>query len=473
MNLKDNGEIERELVAILGPERVLKDRSKTKEYATGSMHVTFPGVSDHWRYAGDFASHYWPDFVVLPDSTEQVSSILALANRKQIPVVPWGGGTNTYGSTLAIKGGIVVDLRKMDRILEIDKEEQVVIAEAGINLLELQYLLNEQGLCHGTNPGSAPWATLGGAICCEAHTLAGFEYGTAVDNILGLTVVIPTGEILRTKSRYCGGYNLNQLFTRSEGTLGIVTEVKMRVSRMPEYTRNIGFVFDSFADTILTQNEILKNIFPYPGIVTAYDNFNPLYSSLFQEEGEGILLMTLEGHREIVDVEEKMIRSIVAGRRGTELAASRADLVQDWWTMFMGKSIARYEKASKGQLLPERIGPHIWIPRTQSIWSRNTFKDLAEKSGIKYAGCINYPTRQSVAVSVDQSKPEEIAAYRKMIREFAVLVREKGGSISGAHGCGLTFKEELRAELQNGFSVMEKIKAALDPKGIMNPGKLF
>lgn len=429
--MKDNGEIERQLIAILGPERILKDSSKTKEYATGSMQVIFPGVSDHWRYAGDFGfdSNYWPDLVVLPDSTEQVSAILKLANEKSVPVVPWGGATNTYGSTLPIHGGIVVDLRKMDRIIGINKEELTVTAEAGITLLELQYLLNEEGLCHGTNPGSAPWATLGGAICCEAHTLAGFEFGTAVDNILALTVVLPDGDVIRTRSRYCGGYNLNQLFTRSEGTLGIVTEIKMRVSLMPEYTRNVGFVFDSFAETILTQNEILKNIFPYPGIVSAYDNANPLYSSLFQEKGEGMLLMTLEGIREVVDVEEKIIRNLIAKRHGTELAAGSADIVQDWWTLFMGGAMRRYEKASKGQLLPERVGPHIWIPRTHSIWSRNTFKDLAENSGIKYAGCINYPTRQSVAVTVDQSKPEEIAAYQKMIREFAVLVRRRAGAL--------------------------------------------
>ena len=473
MKLKDSDEIEKELAKIIEADRVLKGKDKTSEYATG-MGAFFPGVSDHWRYADDFESHYWPDFVVLPDSTEQVSSILALANRRRIPVVPWGGGTNTYGSTLPIKGGIVVDLRKMDRIVEIDKEEQVVIAQAGISLLELQYLLNEQGLCHGTNPGSAPWATLGGSVCCEAHTLAGFEYGTAVDNILGLTVVLPSGKVLRTKSRYCGGYNLNQLFTRSEGTLGIVTEVRMRVSRKPECTRNIGFAFNSFDKAVTAQSTILNGVFPPLGIVNAYDNDNPRVSQLFERDVKGILLMTLEGYEEIVGIEEKKVRSMVAEMGGRELGADSADIIQDWFTMFMGTTLNRYELARKDRsLVPPRIGPHIWIPRSLIVWARNAFMDLARKYRIKYAGCMSTPTRLSIAITVQPDKDEEVHAYRKMIREFAVLVREKGGSIMGAHGCGLTFKEELRAELGQGFLVMERIKRAIDPNGIMNPGKLF
>jgi hypothetical protein len=243
---------------------------------------------------------------------------------------------------------------------------------------------------------------------------------------------------------------------------------------MPECSRNIGFAFNSFEEAVTVQSTILNSIFPPPGIVNAYDNDNPRVAQLFEKDVKGILLMTLEGYKEIVDVEEKRIRSKVAEMGGRELTGGAADLVQDWFTMFMGTTLKRYELASKNHtLVPPRIGPHIWIPRSLSVWARNAFMDLARKYGIKYAGCMSTPTRLSIAITVQPDNDEEVHAYRKMIREYAVLVREKGGSIIGAHGCGLTFKGELRAELGQGFLVMERIKKAIDPNGIMNPGKLF
>lgn len=134
------------LIAVVGVERVLNKEDEMKEYATGSsVHIL--GLTDKWHYYqyGRYENHYWPDFVVLPDSTEQVSSIMKLANEERIPVIPWGGGSNTHGCTLPVSGGIVVDLRKMDKILEIDKENFTLTAQAGISLLELQDRLNEEG----------------------------------------------------------------------------------------------------------------------------------------------------------------------------------------------------------------------------------------------------------------------------------------------------------------------------------------
>jgi FAD/FMN-containing dehydrogenase len=122
---------------------------------------------------------------------------------------------------------------------------------------------------------------------------------------------------------------------------------------------------------------------------------------------------------------------------------------------------------------PPGVGPHAWVPRKHTIWAYRTFKDLCDGYGLKYAGAMNLPTRIHFDVEVDLKNKKQVQLYRQMLREYAALLREKGGSIMGAHGCGISYKKELRAELNNAFKIMKKVKMALDPKGIMNPRKIF
>lgn len=309
---------------------------------------------------------------------------------------------------------------------------------------------------------------LGGSLCCESHTLAGFEYGTTVDNILALVAVMPNGEVVGTKSRYCGGYNLNQFFVRSEGTLGIVTEVKMRMHLLPEYTHNIGFTFDNFEQAIIVQNEMLKRRLSSLGIILAFDSTLHLFNVPGLQGAQGVLLMTVEGYREVVEIEEERISRIAAQGGGKALPSESADIVQDWWALLLGASFENAKKQTTS-----KVGPHIWVPRSLSIWAYRTFKTLASKYNLKYASALNGPTRLSIGVELNLDSAEEVVRFGGMIREYAAMLRERGGTIMGAHGCGLAFKDELRAEIGNGFNVMEKVKTALDPNGIMNPGKVF
>lgn len=452
-------------VTLLGSDRVLSKRSQLEEYSTGSSVHIF-GLTDKWHYLHpNLKENYWPDLVVLPETTKHVSSILKLANKERIPVIAWGGGSNTHGCTLPISGGIVIDLRKMDKIIEIEKETPSVTSQSGISLLELQQELMDEGYCHGSNPGSAPWATLGGSLCCEAHTLAGFKYGATLDNLIGLEAVMPNGEIIKTKSRYSGGYNLNNLFARSEGTLGIVTEIKMRVHPLPEFTTNIGFAFDAFKDAVETHNAILKKRFSTLGVMLAFDEKSQIYRN---KNEKNIILMTLEGYQDIVKIEQQYITRIASERGGNNLPEETADVVQDWWTMLVGMS---YESAEKQ--ITAKIGPHVWIPINKIYEAYKIYKKLASKHRLSYAGAMCTPTRLSIGVKVDRQSIDEKKRYGSLTREYSAYLIKNGGSIMGAHGCGLAFKNELKAEYEEGFHLMEKIKKAIDPKGIMNPGKIF
>ena len=235
MNFKDNLEkIVSELSEILPRDAILDTPDQTVRYSSDETAI-----------------HYQPDCVVLPKNTEQIAGVMEIASRHKIPVTPRGGGSGLTGGALPVKGGILLVMTDMDEILEIDTDNMTATAQPGIILEEFQNSILEKGLFYPPDPNSFESAALGGTIAENAGGPKTVKYGVTSDYVMGLTVVLPDGEIIRTggKNRKCvARYNLTQLFTGSEGTLGIITEITVRLIAKPESVKTMLALFPDFRD---------------------------------------------------------------------------------------------------------------------------------------------------------------------------------------------------------------------------------
>ena len=245
----DNEKISQELVDIVGKEYVATDPVDLSAYGRDRALL----ASGSPRYG------HPPDFVALPKTTEEVAKIVRLANEHKIAIVPLSAGTNVVGAAIPTHGGILVDMRRMNKILEINKRGQYVVVQPGVRNLDLMGELLKHGFIHGTNPGSAPSCSMGGSFALEAVSLINLKYGNTPVNIMSLEVVTPTGEIFRTPNApsITGGYNLNQLYARSEGTLGIITELTVKVHPAPEHHTKHIFAFPSLKESMPCMDALL------------------------------------------------------------------------------------------------------------------------------------------------------------------------------------------------------------------------
>lgn len=189
-----------------------------------------------------------PDFVVFPENKEQISKIIKLANKYKIPIVPWGGGSGSQGGALPVKQGIVMDIKKMDKVINIDEESLVVTAELGILVQSLEWILNEKGFTMGHYPASAFCATLAGSLAHRGSGVLSNKYGKIEDMIISMEVVLPNGNVIKTSPvpRHAAGPDLNQLFIGSEGTFGIMTEATFKIHYLPEIRKFRSFLFKDF-----------------------------------------------------------------------------------------------------------------------------------------------------------------------------------------------------------------------------------
>jgi glycolate oxidase len=461
---------------VLGDKNVLTSPKDLEKYAHGTF-LHMPGGNDQWRFGTSYKEKYLPNMVVEPASAREVTKVVKIANKNKIPIIPWGGGTNLVGATVAINGGIVLNLRKMNRILRIEQDRLYVMVQPAVNLMKLDLELRKRGLRHGTFPGSAFFSTVGGAISSDAHTLAGFKYGTIAENLLELEVVTPSGEIIRTGPWYGAGYDLKHLFTRAEGTLGIITEITMKVHRNPPRHLNLAFMFKTFAEAIETQYAIWYSELPALSTILAFDEFSSKYPQFSQADADdkrgGWVVITLEGTENVVAEASEAIQNIVSTHGGDPLPQQMVPPIDDWWISIGGQTSKLIKTKANLEKITWKIGPHLWVPPDKIGEVRDRFKESVLRHGMQYVGVSNSPTRLMVQVLYDPKDSTHRHAYEKILQDLTKTAHAAGGTIAGAHGCGLAFKDELEEVYGESLEVMRRIKHALDPNNVMNPQKIF
>ena len=457
----DSKLIER-LIKIIGKEYVLNTPEDLAVYS----------------YDGTFAEGC-PDVVVLPATTEQVSEVVKLAAEARVPIVPRGMGSGlAAGSIPNTSGGIVVSLTRMNHILEIDTENATVRAEAGIVTADLQAAVEKVGLFYPPDPSSIRHSTIGGNIACNAGGPRCLKYGVTGDYVLGLTIVLADGRILKTGGKPIKdvtGYDLNGLFTGSEGTLGLITEALLRLVAKPRYAKTALAEFASLNDASRTVNAILT-----AGIVPASLELMDQTAIICIEEAmklglntdvEASLIIETDGANEqtvLSEIEAAAKICQETGARSVKTAQTETERANLW-------KARRSISPSLARKAPNKLGEDVTVPRSAIPEMVKRVRAISAKYGLPivifgHAGDGNLHPN----ILFDKRDPEQWKKVEQMVAEEFEAALELGGTLSGEHGVGVLKRPYLEKALGPiSLDVQRNIKRALDPLNILNPGKMF
>ena len=450
----------KELREIVGPENVttaLTDRITHSYDATQERHL--------------------PEVVVHAGSTAEVSSVLKLANRHRIPVLPRGAGSGFSGGTLPVRGGIVLVLTRMDRILDIDTDNLTAEVEPGVVTAELQRQVERKGLFYPPDPASKDFCTMGGNVAECAGGPRCVKYGVTRDYILGLEVVTPTGDIIRTGGRALKnvvGYDLTRLFVGSEGTLGIVTKILVRLLPKPEAKKTMLVQFetiDGAAQSVsaITRARIIPTTLEFMDAATIAC-IRDASSIALPEECRAILIIEVDGDAEVLDRQVEKILAVIRplGILNTRIAATDAEAEAIW-------QVRRMVSPSLRKMGPDKFNEDIVVPRSRLPEMIRVLERISADFGVPiinfgHAGDGNI----HVNIMVDLREDGMAEKVDKVLREVFRAAVGLQGSISGEHGIGTAKARFLSLELDAAtISAMQRVKAAFDPNGILNPGKIF
>ncbi|MDX9850185.1 MAG: FAD-linked oxidase C-terminal domain-containing protein [Anaerolineaceae bacterium] len=439
--------------------------------------LTSPEDLAVYSYDGTFEECN-PDVVVLPESTEAVSQVVKLAARERIPIVTRGMASGLAAASVPFSGGIALVMTRMDKIIELDLENAMVHVEAGVVTADLQTFVEKQGLFYPPDPSSIRHSTIGGNIACNAGGPRCLKYGVTGDYVLGLTVVLADGQILKTGGKVIKdvvGYDLKSLFTGSEGTLGIITEALLKLTAKPKYARTALVEFSSIEDASQTVNEILL-----AGIIPATLELMDQTAITCIEEALHIGLPTdvaafllIESDGVALETTTREIEAIAkicekSGATKITLAKDESERATLW-------KARRSISPSLARISPNKLGEDITVPRSAIPEAVKRLKAISQKSGLPivifgHAGDGNLHPN----ILFDKRDPEQMKKLELMVAEEFAVALELGGTLSGEHGVG-TLKRPYIEKALGAVSVgiQKKIKQVLDPLNILNPGKVL
>jgi glycolate oxidase len=415
-----------------------------------------------------------PWAVARPATAREVSDILLLANRERIPVVPRGAGTGMSGGSVPVRGGIVLSLERMNRIIEIDEDNLIAVAESGVITGDLQREVESRGLFYPPDPASHKTCTLGGNVAECAGGLRAVKYGVTKDYVLGLEVVLPTGELIRTGARTLksvAGYDLTKLIVGSEGTLGIVTSIIVKLLPLPETVRTLSAFFNDVQGAASAVSKIIASRIMPRALEFADRASLQAVETYLQEDLSGgaaaMLLVEVDGTAEATQREAQRIAEIMktAGALRVNRAESEQEREQLW------KARREISPALK-TLKPVKVNEDIVVPRSRVPELLREIGAIARRYGFLiasfgHAGDGNIHTN----IMIDEA---DLPRAGEAVREIFAATLRLGGSISGEHGIGMSKAAYLPMELgPETLGAMKRIKQALDPNNILNPGKIF
>jgi len=428
-------------------------------------------------YSTDASEHKRrPDAAVWPRNTDQVSAILKLANEHKIPVIPRGAGTGLSGMVVPQQGGIVLDMLRMDKILEIRIEDRLVVVQPGVVYGDLERALTPHGFFFPPDPASGVVCTLGGNVGANAGGLKGAKYGTTRDYVLGLEVVLANGSVLRTGSRCMkcvSGYDLTKLFVGSEGTLGVVTEIILKVNPKPLAVATCTANFEDIADAGNAISETMRS-----GIVPSVLEFLDDQCILALNQGTeldlpvvaAMLLAETDGFTQ-EETDYQMAKMIEVFKRNNAKGITRATSAEEaeqLWTA--RKSFGGVITRLKNNFVVE----DVTVPISKVPQMLAGIKAISKRHKVPIATMGHFGDGNLHPNFVfDGIDPDEIARIRKAAADLFKLGIDLGGTLTGEHGIGLAKANFMSLEHDDvAMEVMRSVKRLFDPNNILNPGKM-
>lgn len=421
-----------------------------------------------------------PDFIVFPESAAEVARIHKLAARHGIPIIPYGGGSGSQGGVVPLYGGIIIDLKKMDRIIKIDEESLTVTAQSGINGQRLEWTLNKKGFTLAHYPASEYGATLGGYVAARGSGTLSTKYGKAEDMVVSMEVVLASGDTIRTlpvPSHACGP-GLLQLFVGSEGTLGTITEVTMRLDPIPEVRRFNSYIFKDIRQGLEAGRQIMTQRLR-PCVIRLYykSSSERIIKRVLDLDMQGsFMVVGSDGDQRFVDLEMQIIHEICTQLKGKELGPEPGE---HWW-----KHRYDFYFPPHNLMLPELFG----TVETTATYDRiyNIFKAKQrvitqefKEWGTDFMAHFSHWFPWGVMVydrfliaKPPQDPREALQLHTEIWGKAARASLEHGGVLNDHHGIGFKLGWLMEEMYGTAWPTMQGIKDALDPAGIMNPGKL-
>ncbi|SHJ07350.1 glycolate oxidase [Malonomonas rubra DSM 5091] len=420
---------------------------------------------------------FLPDVVVHPSSVEEISAIMKLANETGIPVFPRGAGSGFTGGSLPVGGGIVLVTTRLDKILEIDEENLVATVEPGLVTEDFQKAVEKVGLFYPPDPASLKFSTLGGNVAECAGGPRCVKYGVTKDYILGLEIVTPTGDIIKTGGptmKGVVGYDLTKLICGSEGTLAIITKIIVKLLPKPEAKKTMLVMFDSIDGAAQAVSDIIRNKI-IPTTLEFMDGrtvdcVRQATDLEVPDTANAVLIIEVDGDKEFLDKQASRIAEITKplGVVETRIAETPEESEALW-------QIRRSVSASLRKVNPDKFNEDICVPRSKVPEMIRKIDKIADKYQIPivnfgHAGDGNI----HVNVMIDSKVEGEQEKADQAIEEVFKGALELGGTMSGEHGVGIMKAPYIPLELKDvAVDYMKTIKKALDPKNILNPGKIF
>jgi glycolate oxidase len=455
-----DGNLLAELAVIVGREHLL----------------TSPEDLVCYSYDGTFAEDL-PDAVISPVSTQEVSAILKVAHRAGIPVIARGMASGLAAGTVPLNGGLVLNLTRMNRILEIDAENMTATAQAGVITADLAAAVEAQGLFYPPDPASIRQSTLGGNVACNSGGPSCLKYGVTGDYVMALEAVMADGRVLRTGNKCIKdvtGYDLVHLLVGSEGTLAVITEITVRLLPKPKAKRTALVIFEDIAQASRAVNDILlAGVLPSTLEIldeTAVNCVEQYMHMGLDCTADAMLLVETDGDPESAEREIAVVAEVCrkSGARDVQVAHDKAER-EDLWRA------RRSISPSLGRVHPNKLGEDIVVPRSAIPSMVVRIKQIALKYDLPivifgHAGDGNLHPN----ILFDKRDPEEWERVEAAVADLFAAAVELGGALSGEHGVGMLKKPYLEMALGPlAVEVMQSIKRALDPKGILNPGKVL
>src|SRR5215210_4724187 len=445
---------------LVGADNVLIDADKVEPYAQDAVKEKFP-----------------PEAVVLPRTAEEIAAIMRLANERLFPVTARGGGVGYSGGAVPVDGGIVIGTDRMNRIREICVDDLYAVTEPGVTTYTLQQAVEAHGLFYPPDPASYKNSYIGGNIAENAGGIRSAKYGVTKHYVLGLEVVTPTGEIIKTggrTSKNVVGFDLTGLMCGSEGMLGIITEATLRLLPLPEATRTVRATFRTMTAACACPPAFTRSRVTPVAIEVLDRNAIRAVESEFafgiDPEAGALLLVSVDGPREEVEREARLVEEVVRELGGYDILRSESREDEDrLWDVrrALSPAIKKFGtlKFNEDVVVPRSRVPEL-IERVEEIGRRrDTF---VVNFGHLGDGNIH------VNFMCDRDDPAAVSRARAAVADTFKASVDLGGTISGEHGIGYVKAPYLPMALgPDTIEAMRRVKRALDPQGILNPGKVF
>lgn len=458
-----------ELEDIVGRENVSTNMGDKLAYATDYFWVPRMVIDRGGQPA-------LPDCIVRPASAEEVSKVLKIANYYKIPVQTWGGGSGSQGGALPMAGGILLDVKRMDKLIDINTESGYITCETGMIFQTLEWYANERGYSVMHLPSCLTCCTVGGALAHNGIGILSTKYGKIDDQVLSVEVVLPNGDIINTLPvpKHSSGPNLLNLFVGSEGCLGIMTKARFKITKLPEVRRHHAFLFNDMSTGYNACREIVQTV--KPSIMRLFDEAETvsIIKQVIGFEKKGSFLnLTVEGKEKIVAAEEEYIMEIAEKYGAQYLGSEYGEKWFDNRITFFYPGITLNNPKMFGTLdttaTYDNIQNVYWAMK-KAIEASPGVKFISHSSHWYEWGCMNYS--RFIIENPPEDTEEAIRLHNSIWNDGIRAAIANGGVINDHHGVGLKLSRLMKENYGPAMQVLEGIKKELDPNGIMNPYKL-